>query len=327
MSRAPGLCRSCGGPKRGRQARVASPIGECQFCFEQICERHSFWYEIGYVCLKCARDQAIPKPPCWAALLRKGVMPSDDSASAWFGPVYFSHYLLTAPTLFSIDWESIPVGDDITPAENQAEWFNICARATSRVDGYINQVLRATVDVELFHGPDYHVNVGPAAGGSSPSPYWGNYGFNTRLTASRWPVLEVTKVQTCPNNVWPRTWTALPTGYAEPEKPPIGIYGSIAPGGSADGGQGIIVAPGYVNWSLGRNGWAILVTYLNGYPHCSLTSAVAAGATSLPVNDTTGWAISNYYGTYTGATGVIKDSGWQEAVHVTTASTTSGPET
>ena len=193
------------------------------------------------------------------------------------------------------------------------------------MDGYINQVLRATVDVELFHGPDYHVNVGPAAGGSSPSPYWGNYGFNTRLTASRWPVLEVTKVQTCPNNVWPRTWTVLPTGYAEPEKPPIGIYGSIAPGGSADGGQGIIVAPGYVNWSLGRNGWAILVTYLNGYPHCSLTSAVAAGATSLPVNDTTGWAISNYYGTYTGATGVIKDSGWQEAVHVTTASTTSGP--
>ena len=201
----------------------------------------------------------------------------------------------------------------------------MCARATARVDGYLNQVLRATIDTELFHGPDYRVNVGPAAGGSSPSPYWGAGGFNTRVTASRWPVLEVTKVQTCPNNLWPRQWTTLPDNYAEPEKPPIGIYGSINPGGSVDGGQGIIIAPGYVNWSLGRNGWAIQVTYINGYPHTSLTSAVDAGVTSLPVADCTGWAITNYYGTYTGATGTIKDSGQQESVHVTAASVAAGP--
>ena len=83
----------------------------------------------------------------------------------------------------------------------------------------------------------------------------------------------------------------LPAGYAQPKVPPLGVFGSVAPGGSAEGSQAIIVGGGYINWQYGRNGWAILVSYLNGWPHSSLTSAVAAGATSLPVNDCTGWAI------------------------------------
>ena len=170
------------------------------------------------------------------------------------------------------------------------------------VDGYTNQILRATVDTELLHGPDYRVTVGPAGGGSYPTPYWGNSGaLNARIILSRWPVLQVTNVQTCPNSVWPRTWTALPAGYYEPEVPTLGVYGCVAPGGSADGGQAILVGGGYINRCYGRNGWAILVTYLNGWPHTSLTSAVAAGATSLPVNDCTGWGITSYNSTSTRA--------------------------
>lgn len=207
-----------------------------------------------------------------------------------------------------------------------AEIWNICARATSRTDGYCNQALRATTDVELLHGPDYRVTVGPAAGGAYPTPYWGNTGAqNARLIMSRWPVLSVTQVQVCPNSVWPRQWTTLPAGYYEPEVPPLGVYGSNSPGGSAEGGQAVIVGGGYINRDYGRNGWAIQVTYLNGWPHCSLTSAVAAGVTSLPVNDTTGWAIENYYDTATGATGTVEDSGQQEAIHVTAASVAAGP--
>jgi len=202
----------------------------------------------------------------------------------------------------------------------------MAARATARTDGYLNQILRATADVELLHGPDYRVTVGPASGGSWPTPYWGNSGAqNARIILSRWPVLQVTAVKVCPNGVWPRSWTAVPAGFFEPEVPAIGIYNSIAPGGSAEGGQAILVGGGYIDKSNGRNGWAIEVSYVNGYPHCSLTSAVAAGATSLPVNDCTGWAITNYYGTYTGATGKIVDSGQQEAVHVTASSVTAGP--
>ena len=56
-----------------------------------------------------------------------------------------------------------------------AEIWNMCGRATARVDGTLNQILRATADVELIHGPDYRVTVGPASGGSYPTPYWGNY--------------------------------------------------------------------------------------------------------------------------------------------------------
>ena len=209
-----------------------------------------------------------------------------------------------------------------------AEIWNMCGRATSRVDGYTNQTLRATADVELLYGPDYRVTVGPASGGQYPTPYWGNSAAqNARVILSRWPVLQVTGVKTCPNNLWPRTWTAVPSGYFEPAVPPIGVYGSVAPGGSAEGGQAVTIGGGYINWSLGRNGWAIQVFYVNGYPHCSLTSAVTAGVSTLPVNDCTGWAIADYYGTYTGATGRVVDSGQQEAVHVTAASVTSGPGT
>ena len=42
------------------------------------------------------------------------------------------------------------------------------------------------------------------------------------------------------------------------------------------------------------------------------------------MNDCTGWAITDYYGA-TGATGTIKDSGQQEAIHVTASSVTAGP--
>jgi hypothetical protein len=217
---------------------------------------------------------------------------------------------------------------DPSPAENMNEMWAMTARATSRVDGYCNQILRATADVELCRGPDYYTTSGPAAGGQYPTPYWGNTpAGNARLIMSRWPILQVTGVQTCPNGLWPRTWTALPAGYFEPEKPPISVYNSVAPAGSVDGSQAIIVGGGYINWQYGRNGWAIQVSYINGWPHCSLSQAASAGDTSLHVNDTTGWAIENYYDTYTGATGRIVDSGQQEAVHVTASSVTSGPGT
>lgn len=208
-----------------------------------------------------------------------------------------------------------------------AEIWSMCARATARVDGYLNQTLRATTDIELARGPDYYVTVGPASGGAYPTPYWGNSGAtNARIIMSRWPVLQVTGVQVCPSNLWPRQWTSLPAGYFEPETPPLSVYNSISPGGSAEGGQAVIVGGGYVNRAYGRNGWLIQVSYINGWPHCSLTAAVDAGVTSLPVNDCTGWAITDYYGA-TGATGVIKDSGQQEAAHVTASSVAAGPGT
>lgn len=200
-------------------------------------------------------------------------------------------------------------------------------RATARVDGYCNQVMRATIDMELLHGPDYRVTVGPASGGVVPTPYWGgSNATNARIILQRWPVLEVTNVQVSPN-AFPRNWVTVTAGYYEPENPPIGIYNSVAPSDAAEGSQAIIVGGGFIDWQLNRNGYAIKVTYMNGYPHTSLTAQANAGDTTLVVNDTTGWAITNYFGTYTGATGIIKDGGNQEVVKVSAASTTSGPGT
>lgn len=57
MSRGAGLCKRCGGVKRGRGARTASPITSCDECRDPVCLRHSVWSpERGaYVCTKCDR--------------------------------------------------------------------------------------------------------------------------------------------------------------------------------------------------------------------------------------------------------------------------------
>ncbi|HEV2353150.1 MAG TPA: hypothetical protein VGR89_02820 [Puia sp.] len=119
----------------------------------------------------------------------------------------------------------------------------------------------------------------------------------------------------------------MPTGWFEPERPPIGIYGSSAPAADGQGGQAIIIGPGFIDWTFGRNGYVIQVTYINGWPHASLTAAATAGTNTITVNDTTGWAITNFQGVQ-GATGTIRDGqGNQEVIHVSSASTTAGPGT
>jgi hypothetical protein len=100
----------------------------------------------------------------------------------------------------------------------------------------------------------------------------------------------------------------------------------VAPSGDASGGQAILVGGGYINWNLGRNGYAVQVTYINGWPHASLTSNATIGSTTLSVSDTTGWAITNYWGTV-GAAGTIKDTGQEETITVTAASSSAGPGT
>lgn len=231
---------------------------------------------------------------------------------------------MNAPT--GIDFTTIPDPNTNDPAATNSELWNLCVRATSMADQYCNQLLRATIDTEVLHGPDYRVVVGPAAGGSYPSPYWGLQGYNARAIMSRWPIVAVNSVKVSPNT-FPRTWTTVPAGFAEPELPPYGFFNSVAPADDAYGGQAIIIAANYVNWCLGRNGFILQVQYTNGWPHTSLTATAAAGATTITVEDTTGWAITNYEATITGATGVVKDGGQQEAVTVTASTTTSGPGT
>jgi hypothetical protein len=225
-------------------------------------------------------------------------------------PYVTPEVLTAAPT--GISWSTIPPGRNVTEAQHYAEQSNICARATAMCDTYCNQVLRATLDTEVFRGPNFRVTV---LTGSR----------NGRVILQRWPILGIESVQVAPDSVFPRQWLTVPDGYYEPEYPPIGLYGSVAPSAAGEGGQSIIIAPGYINWALGRDGWVIQVQYYNGWPHCGLTANAAVGVSTLSVDDCTGWGLTASFSGVTGATGTIYDAGSQETVQVTATSTTSGP--
>lgn len=200
--------------------------------------------------------------------------------------------LLAAPT--GISWNSIP-RTTATPAERYAEQLNICVRATSAVNGYCNQPLRATLDVETFYGPgDFRCQNLPNG--------------VTRLLGSRSPVASIVSGRVSAATSFPASWQDVAADQFRPEKPLIGVYGSSAPGGSGEGGQGILMAPGWVTWAAGRMATMVEVTHINGWPHASLTQPATAGTNGLHIDEIVGWL---------GAAGVIYDDDGQEFVQVT----------
>lgn len=224
-------------------------------------------------------------------------MPVDNASGVPIvgpGTPYITPAILTAaPT--GIAWSTIPDRTS-TPAQQLAEQLNICVRASSMADKAINQPLRATVDVETFVGPgDFRVQNMP--------------GGVTRILTSRSPVLSVVGGRVSSATAFPRAWRTIPVNQFEPEKPLLGIYSTSAPSGAGSGGQAILLAPGWVGWSYGRQGSRIEVTYVNGWPHGSLVAGATAGTSALHVDDITGW---------TGAAGTVYDGAQQEFVTCTT---------
>lgn len=217
--------------------------------------------------------------------------------------------LTNAPT--GISWLTIPQRN-ATSDEQYAEQLNMCQRATSMVDTACNHVLRATINTETLYGPDYRITVNRTTG-------------VTRAMMTRWPVTQVLSGQVSPAASFPPSWTTLSASMFAPEVPPIGIYGTSSPSDAGEGGQGIYVQPGIVTWAMGRNGYQLKITYVNGWPHTSITTSADAGATTITVDDCTGWAPVTPGGQ--GATGVLKDGATQEAVTCLSSSVTSGPGT
>ena len=204
-----------------------------------------------------------------------------------------------------------PLGTSVVPAQRTAEQLNILGRSTARADGYCNQVLRATLDYEQVAGPDFRLTVQNGTGNGRHDPVPLANPVDRQRPGVREQQCSRGSGPSCPRSVGHRG-TRLP------------IYSSVAPSAAIDGGQAIVMPPGWVNWCIGRHGWLVRVQYVNGWPHTSLTSAVEAGTTTLPVDDCTGWAITSEWGN-TGAAGTVYDSGYQETVQCTAASVTSGP--
>ena len=225
-----------------------------------------------------------------------------------------------------VAWNTFPPktgGVAPTPAQQYAVLSMICLQASQRVDQILNQPLRSVETTEELQGPNYRVTVQNSSG-------------NGRFIAARWPVTQVISVQVAPNSGWPRQWTALPAGNFEPEFPVDGLYGASVPSGGA-GGQSILFSPGYIAWGpgwpgaqlAGRQAFRVSATYISGWPHTCLTAPVSAGATTIPVDDCTGWVLTSTTGTPIGAAGVIYDAlgGGQEAVVCTGVSAATGPGT
>jgi hypothetical protein len=217
-----------------------------------------------------------------------------------------------------VQWSTIPPktgGSAPTAPQQYAVQSMLCAQATERVDQILNQPLRATETTEELSGPNFRVTV-----------QWASQ--NGRFIASRWPVTQVLNVQVSPNATWPRSWTVLPAQNFEPEYPVDGLYGASVPSASG-GGQAILFAPGWVDWSLGRFGYRVSCTYISGYPHTSITAEASSGAGSITVDDCSGWVLTATSGGNVGAAGTIYDAlgGGQESFAVTAASAATGPGT
>lgn len=189
--------------------------------------------------------------------------------------------LTSAPT--GVSWSIIPWPKSTTEQQFAEQW-NICNRATTMVDGFANQTLRATIDTEVRSGPgDYRINIEQSTG-------------NVRWILSRFPVTQILAVQVSGNAQFPRQWTQVTNGFWDVENPSIGVYGSTIPGGSAgSGGQSIIIAPGFASWWMGRNGYRFSCSYVNGWPHAGILATVASGATTIQVDDVTGFANAAAY--------------------------------
>jgi hypothetical protein len=88
------------------------------------------------------------------------------------------------------------------------------------------------------------------------------------------------------------------------------------------------IQAGYVDWSQGRDGWQLTMTYVNGWPIAGLTGttggSIEAGVTMLPVDDCTG--MFNPY-TSLGATMRVGQGSNMEYVQCVGASIQSGPGT
>jgi hypothetical protein len=221
--------------------------------------------------------------------------------------------LRSAPT--GIDWTTIP-SRNADQRSQQAEQANICLRATGMIEGATNQVLRATLDEEFFSGPDYRVTISPQ-------------NCVARVTVSRWPILQVVSCQVASTSVFPRTWTTIAANQLDIEKPPIGLFGAAQAADVPDGGQAILIAPGVITWLNGRNGYRIQLQYVSGWPHTSLTAPANDGATTVSVDDCTGWAPSIYdpEDSTQGAVGIFYDGLYQEVAMCTASSVTAGPGT
>jgi hypothetical protein len=181
--------------------------------------------------------------------------------------------LASAPA--GLSWQVVPTLTASGP-EQEAQLSAVCWNATSIVDTYCRQPLRAVVNTET--------ELGPGRGRITVDRDTGLVSLITR----RWPVTDVAAIQTSPARAFPATWTPVPAGQFRIRRPVIDQLGPTPPS-APSGGNVIDVAPGCIPGHLGRGSLNVQWSYTSGWPHTSLTAAAGEAAETLDVDDVTGW--------------------------------------
>lgn len=197
---------------------------------------------------------------------------------------------------FGISWKTFPQPGAAEP-ENTAALLDICATITAEMDTLANHTLRATLDTEQEFGPDFSITMLPNG--------W------TRFRLSNWPILQLVSGQVSPAGTNPASFTAIPATALLTEHAGLPLTGTIVPSAAGPGPTAALIAPGYVSWNLGRKGYLVQIQDINGFPVAGMDQAALVGATSIHVDDITGW----WNGT-AGARGTIFDPPYREQVVV-----------
>lgn len=196
---------------------------------------------------------------------------------------------------FGIDWTSIPTAG-ASEAQNLDALWDICLTATGDIDLAVNMPLRAIAEVETLDGPNDRLTVRGSNG-------------TALALMQHWPIIDALGGQITPSGAFPYSWQPIPGNMMAPQEPSAQfVGGSSVPSGGGDGMNGIIIAPGYVDWVNGRFGYTVQIAYVNGWPVAGLDQDADAGATTIHVDDVTGFA---------GCRPQIWDAGASEMVTVT----------
>lgn len=214
------------------------------------------------------------------------------------GTPYVTPAMLTAAPA-GISWTVVPTLTADTQAQ-AAQLAQVCWQATSAVDRYCRQPLRATLNTETGAGP------GLPRIASDRTTRRGT------IVTRRWPVTSVAAIQTSPASAFPQQWTLVPAGQYRVRNPVI-LSAAPTPTTGPSGGNAIDVAPGYITWDRGKGGWDVMTSYLSGWAHAGLSASATAGAMSVTVDDVTGWA---------DVVGFLYDGVSTELVEVTSATAT-----
>lgn len=196
-------------------------------------------------------------------------------------------------------WNTVPTLTAST-AQQTAQLEQVCWQATSAVNRYCLQPLRATIATDTNRGP------------GMPRIASDRCSRRGTIVTRRWPVTGVEAIQVSPSDSFPAAWSLVPAGQWKIRNPVI-LSAAPAPDSGPQGGNVIDVAAGYITWDRGRGGFDVMTSYQHGWPHAGVATAALAGAQTLAVDDVTGWA---------GAVGFVYDGVSTEIVEVTTVAAT-----